>query len=180
DVDQEIIKKLNPAYKRGIVNGTREFPKRLVLPEVKPSAYGALYAVLSGTAETPMLMNASTGGRDDVDLKAVTHRVRQGETLDQIARKYRVTVQDLRVWNNLKKNLIVPGQRLKISTPQAPAANTKAERDATFISYRVKRGDTLSGIAENHRGATISAIKAANGLKSSRNKPGMTLKIQVN
>jgi len=51
-----------------------------------------------------------------------------------------------------------------------------ASRPAT-VSYTVKRGDTLSGIAKKHKGATVDGIKTANGLKSSQIKPGMKLQI---
>ncbi|HZH54216.1 MAG TPA: transglycosylase SLT domain-containing protein, partial [Sphingobacteriaceae bacterium] len=42
-------------------------------------------------------------------------------------------------------------------------------------TYTVRRGDTLSGIASKHKGATVSRIKTANNLKSNRIQPGMKL-----
>ena len=44
----------------------------------------------------------------------VIHRVRRGDTLIDIARKYKVTVPQIREWNNIKSNLIRIGQRLTI------------------------------------------------------------------
>ena len=44
----------------------------------------------------------------------IIHRVRRGDTLIDIARKYRVTVPQIREWNNIKSNLIRIGQRLTI------------------------------------------------------------------
>lgn len=174
-VDEGIIKSLNPAYKRGIVNGSPEFPKRLILPEVPPQAYSALYAALNTQSGIPTVMNASDNTGGD---KTFIHRVRKGETLGGIAKHYGVTVQDLRAWNNIKKNIIVPGQRLSVRRQTAPAASGK-EASGSYISYKVKRGDTLSGIAQRHRGASVSAIKTANGLTNNNIKPGMTLKIKV-
>jgi len=167
DIDEGIIKSLNPAYKRAVVNGSPESPKRLVLPEVPPEAYSALYAALNGTAGAPKILNASHSTDESQADQVVTHRVRKGETLGIIAQRYRVTVQDLRAWNNIKRNIIVPGQQLKVHSP------------TTYVTYRVKRGDTLSDIAKRHRTASVSEIKAANGLKSNQIKPGMTLKINV-
>ena len=46
--------------------------------------------------------------------KRVVHRVRRGDTLIDIARKYKVTVPQIREWNNIKSNLIRIGQRLTI------------------------------------------------------------------
>ncbi|SEL58786.1 LysM peptidoglycan-binding domain-containing protein [Parapedobacter koreensis] len=175
DIDEDIIKSLNPAYKRGIVNGSPEFPKRLILPEVQPEAYSALYAALNNPSGTPTLMNAANS--TNVGQETLTHRVRKGETLDGIAKRYGVTVQDLRVWNSIKKNIIVPGQRLDVHR-QASLTSEKGDL-REYLSYKVRKGDTLSDIAQRHRGASVSAIKAANGLKNNKIKPGMTLKIKV-
>src|SRR5690606_23268139 len=79
NIDEAIIETLNPAYKRKVINGTTDAPRRLILPEVKPVAYPALYAVLNNMpapAGPVQLVNAAhTAG------KVVTHRVRKGETL---------------------------------------------------------------------------------------------------
>ncbi|MFB2119308.1 LysM peptidoglycan-binding domain-containing protein [Parapedobacter sp. 2B3] len=182
DVEEEIIKLLNPAYKRGVVNGTATVPKRLVLPEAPPQAYPALYAVLN-TPNNQMQASyaADTEARGESHV-AVMHQVRKGETLGKIANRYHVSVQDLRVWNGLKKNTIVPGQRLRVMTSegQSPKKATTPSTNTPYITYRVRKGDTLSGIAQRYRTATVSAIKSDNGLHSSQIKPGMTLKIKVN
>ncbi len=180
EIDEEIIKVLNPAYKRGVINGSPESPKRLILPEVHPESYMALYAALNSPVETSTMRYASNSS-DAGQHAALVHRVRKGETLGKIAQQYRVTVQDLRAWNNIKNNTIVPGQSLNVNRPVASSSNDKASAaGASYISYRVKKGDTLSGIAQRHRGASVSGIKSANGLKNNNIKPGMTLKIAVN
>ena len=173
-IDEKVIETLNPAYKRGLVNGTAKEPKRLVLPEVQPISYPALYAALNtGMKQSMQVVNASnTSGK-----AAKTHRVHKGETLERIARQYGVTVQDLRAWNNLKNYIIVPGQQLRVSSNRG--ASQQASSSVNYVSYRVKKGDTLSGIAQRHRGATVSGIRTANALRSNAIKPGMVLKISV-
>ena len=44
----------------------------------------------------------------------IRHKIRQGETLGGIARKYRVSVNNLKKWNNLKNSNIRAGRYLKI------------------------------------------------------------------
>ena len=44
----------------------------------------------------------------------VIHKIRSGETLSTIARRYRVTITDLKRWNGLKSSNIVAGKTLKI------------------------------------------------------------------
>ncbi|HWL00271.1 MAG TPA: LysM peptidoglycan-binding domain-containing protein, partial [Parapedobacter sp.] len=177
-----IIKSLNPAYKRGVVNGTFDMPKRLILPEATPKVYPALYAVLNTPNKMQAFYAAETEVRHGSEAVAVTHRVRKGETLGKIANRYQVSVQDLKVWNGLKKNTIVPGQRLRVTTsagqPVKPKPATQST-SASYVTYRVRKGDTLSGIAQRHRKASVSVIKSDNGLQSNRIKPGMTLKIKV-
>ena len=168
DVKEEVIESLNPAYKRAVVNGSVEFPKKLILPQVQPEAYSALYAALNHPRDlSPKVLNAANGADDGQQSHVITHRVRKGQTLGLIARQYHVSVQDLRAWNNIKRNVIVPGQRLQIHA------------SGGYVTYRVKRGDTLSEIAKRHRTATVSEIKAENGLKSNQIKPGMTLRIKM-
>ncbi|QXD16811.1 LysM peptidoglycan-binding domain-containing protein [Rhodocaloribacter litoris] len=44
----------------------------------------------------------------------VTHRVQRGDTLDEIARRYGVSISDLKQWNNLRGSTIYPGQELTV------------------------------------------------------------------
>lgn len=176
ELDVASLKTLNPAYKRDVVNGTPEKPKRIILPNVDPPHYPALYAALNhGKTATPNAMNASRSQEES--RPAATHRVKRGESLGTIARRHGVTVQDLRAWNSLKSNTILAGQNLRIA-----AAGTTKESDASssgYITYRVKRGDTLSTIAGRHRGATVNRIKTDNNLANNRIRAGMTLKIRT-
>jgi len=95
------------------------------------------------------------------------HTVRQGESLYSIARRYRTTVDRLRRNNNLKSNIIHPGQKLKISS--ASPSGTK--------HYAVRKGDTLGRIAKAHH-VSLKNLLRANGLSSrSRIYPGQMLLI---
>ncbi|GAA4803654.1 hypothetical protein GCM10023231_35870 [Olivibacter ginsenosidimutans] len=176
NIDISQLSALNPAYKKNIINGTPESPKRLILPAVDKTAYASLYAVLNTNTEAPVqVMTAST----KISEKPIYHLVKRGESLGSVASRYRVEIQDLKAWNNLKRNMIVPGQRLKIEG-QVSSAPTKASRKTTTIqyaTYRVKRGDTLSRIAQKYKGVTVSSLKAMNNLKGQTIKPGMTLKV---
>lgn len=80
--------------------------------------------------------------------------VKKGDSLWSIAKKYNMTVDELKSINNLKSNLLSIGQRLKI----------KESNDNQNI-YIVKKGDTLYKIA-NMYGITVDNLKALNNLKS--------------
>lgn len=80
--------------------------------------------------------------------------VKKGDSLWSIAKKYNMTVDELKSINNLKSNLLSIGQRLKI----------KEGNDNQNI-YIVKKGDTLYKIA-NMYGTTVDNLKALNNLKN--------------
>lgn len=80
--------------------------------------------------------------------------VKKGDSLWSIAKKYNMTVDELKSINNLKSNLLSIGQRLKIK-----------ESDDNQNIYIVKKGDTLYKIA-NIYGTTVDNLKAINNLKN--------------
>ncbi len=86
------------------------------------------------------------------------HQVQRGETLLQLAGRYRTSVQAIAEANQIKgKSLLRVGQKLKIPTTMTAAK--EMEQDAgpvqsgkpTSLRYRVKKGDTLSNIAQHYK-----------------------------
>lgn len=176
---------LNPAYKKQIVNGTSELPKRMILPKIEQGNYARLYDLLNSDIEPDrQIILAAT---DDVrelkkkvfpqlpPSKIIAHKVKPGEHLKLIGDLYHVEVQDLKVWNKLKTNTVIPGQILKIITAQPLLKPVNKQQ---IVSYKVKPGDTLSGIAEKFEGVTVAGIKKMNGLKKATLQVGMILKIK--
>lgn len=52
--------------------------------------------------------------------RLIVHQVRYGDTLWKLARRYRVTVEQLRSWNRLTRDSITPNQKIKIYAAVAP------------------------------------------------------------
>ena len=117
-----------------------------------------------------------------------THVVRSGETLSGVAKKYRVSTAEVRDANPKipKSGMLRVGQRLIIPTngysPEVRAA-VAATQGSTHAparnarTYTVRRGDTLSGIAERY-GTTTAALKRLNGLSSNRIVVGQKLRLR--
>ena len=117
---------------------------------------------------------------------SASYTVKSGDTLSHIAKDYGMTVSTLKELNNLKSDLIIVGQTLKVqekvNTP-IPAPPKKEEQkpatpdsDSSSGNYTVKSGDTLSHIAKVNN-MTVSALKTLNNLKSDLIFVGQTLKV---
>ncbi|MDF1964239.1 LysM peptidoglycan-binding domain-containing protein, partial [Priestia megaterium] len=94
-----------------------------------------------------------------------TYEVQKGDTLWKIAQNHNVSVDELKVANNLTSTLIYPNQTLNLSSIKE-------------IVHTVKRGDTLWSIGQ-HYGVTVEEIKEWNGLTSDLVFPGEQFKIKT-
>ena len=121
------------------------------------------------------------------------HKVKKGQTLGEISEKYNVALSDLKKCNNLQKNNVSAGQRLKIITTQRVAVTVKkptkllitktdtlASATATANSskinnsvvanqkyYTVEKGDNLNVIANKYN-VTIANLIEWNNLKNNQ------------
>jgi membrane-bound lytic murein transglycosylase D len=112
------------------------------------------------------------------------HRVRNGETLSLIARKYRTSVQKIVRANNIpRRNFIKVGKKLKIPLRggtsssriiNAVASNAELPSDG---NYRVRKGDSLWLIAQKFS-TSANVLRKLNSLKSSRLYVGQILKVR--
>ena len=99
----------------------------------------------------------------------VIHQVQRGETLEAIAARYGVSVEELIALNNLREgNRLYTNQRLVIKPPSSDEAKTRI--------YVVKRGDTLFRIARRF-GTSVAAIQRVNRLRGTVIYVGQRLKI---
>lgn len=188
DVSKETLRALNPSFKKNILNGTEEAPLRLVLPVLdKKIATEELYAALNTPIPTSVMASSGTNEPTEL-LKDGKYKVKVGETFASVAEKFEVTVQDIKSWNNLRGNKIVPGQNLlikkednfvnaKLAHNAEKSVKKSQQRAASRTAYYVvKKGDTLSQIADKN-GVSVSRLKSDNDLNGSRIKPGMKLKV---
>ncbi len=108
-----------------------------------------------------------------------THQVKPGESLDKVAKKYGVTVEDLKKWNNLKSNVIRAGQVLVIKDKKEAKKETKKEvkKEEEPKIHIVKKGETLRVIAKKY-GVSVEDLKAWNNLTTDKPKPGTRLILQ--
>jgi len=154
DVDVETLRTLNPSLLRMTTPDDPEFV--LHLPKGTPQRFSA------EIADIP----------PDKWVSWRRHRVEAGETLTSIAKKYRVTAASIADANNLERGAeLETGEKLII-----PATRPPEETKPRLVRYRVKRGDTLGGIADQFS-VTSEQVRRWNGLKSNKVSRGMVLRI---
>ncbi|OGT30231.1 MAG: hypothetical protein A3E87_00645 [Gammaproteobacteria bacterium RIFCSPHIGHO2_12_FULL_35_23] len=104
----------------------------------------------------------------------IHYTVRPGETLFSLARKFRVTPNDIVFWNSLKSEQILPGSTLAIFPPPPPK-----ERPTIIthvLTYRVRPGDDLTQIAKRFH-VSASLLQRENNLHGNNIRVGQILRI---
>jgi len=100
------------------------------------------------------------------------HRVKRGDNLSTIGRRYGVPYKVIMDFNRLKSSRLKLKQKLIIPID----SKSKTKKIHSKFYYMVKRGDTLESISKRHR-VSVKNIKQQNNLKGSLIKVGERLKI---
>ncbi|MBS4173911.1 C40 family peptidase [Bacillus sp. FJAT-49736] len=117
-----------------------------------------------------------------VQKKDVSYTVNPGDCLSSIAKKYNITVSDLKSANHLTSDIIKVGQVLNIQAASQVNSNSgnsiQTNDKIKPVSYNVKSGDSLSLIAKNNN-MSVSDLKTINGLTSDTIYVGQVLKLST-
>jgi len=95
----------------------------------------------------------------------VKHKVRRGETLSRIAKRYHTSMKAIKRASRLRSNKIRIGQILRIPVRSARYASYRKSKKAKTRTYVVKRGDTLWEIARRYN-VSVSKLRRVNKLSS--------------
>lgn len=101
------------------------------------------------------------------------YRIARGDTLGGIARRFGVSVTQLRSWNGLSNNRIRSGRYLIVNSGGGATASVGVAPDG---SYHVRSGDTLGKIAQRF-GTTVSRLQSWNNLSGSQINVGQSLRV---
>ena len=112
----------------------------------------------------------------------IRYRVKSGDYLGKIARRYGVRVSSIKSWNGLRNNNLKIGQRLTIYPRNPGGGSSKVvSKPKTVVNtsgkqtYKVKNGDSLWSIAQKFSGVSVQNIKDWNNISSNKLKIGTTL-----
>ncbi len=196
DISVEEIQYFNPIYKKNVIPSGGYV---LTLPKTKIGQFvtneNEIYAMIHKQEEQSKVAAAT-----DVKDTEIYHTVKKGEKITTIARKYGVTVSQLKTWNYVGKKGLKAGRQLVIhkkekttkeaapdvssAAPETNLANKKteatksvAENKATIKYYKVKKGDTLFKISKQF-GVSQEELKQMNKLgKAGKIAIGQKLKV---
>lgn len=198
DITQEEILYFNPQYRKNIIPAGGN---AMCLPKNKIGIFLTneqdIYAAIHAQQKEGLVV-------ENLEEVKKIHTVRSGEKLSTIARKYGVTVADLKNWNYVGKKGIKPGKKiivyvreqpkpkeLEIKTESNQNVAANKEKDAKQVAenksaaksevtwHKVKKGESLFSIAKKH-GVEVDEIKKLNKLKSNNLTFGQLLKIKTN
>lgn len=166
--EERILKDLNPELRHGIL------PPESYTLKVPPGTASILTAALD-SIQVCSLPQAQAQ-RSIRNLKY--HKVKRGESLSSIARRYNVSLRQIAHANRINiKKPIIAGQSIKI--PVHASASTPSKNQAVrkqFLRHVVKRGDSLWNIA-NRYGTTTHKIQKSNKLSGTNLYVGQVLSI---
>lgn len=176
-IKNELLKALNPQYKREVIPFSKNKKYVLTLPK---NLIGSFIE-----KENEIYQNTSNqltySKRIDIT-KNNSYVVKKGDNLNKIAEKHNITLLQLKTWNGLQTDYLIFGQRLVITNKKITQLPPKAEIEKTklnnFEIYTVKKGDTLFNISKKYLNISIEQIRNWNDIVDMRYlKPGTKLKI---
>lgn len=191
NIPLELLQLINPQYVKDIIPALPEQPLPLYLPIEYITSFMALGDSVYKYKDTLFFKTIRPSlyilpSNNNYETVAIYHKVKKGETLSSIAKKYHVSVSDLRSWNNIKskRSIIRAGQNLvlfvvkkkktKITNNQTKITNLDSLNKVTIATsidslsvkkpliHIVKQGDTLYSIAKLYNVSIDQLCKSNN------------------
>ena len=201
DISSEEILYFNPQYRKNIIPAGGNV---MCLPKNKIGIFlnneQAIYAAIAAQR------NEGSEVASLAEVKKI-YTVRPGENLSAVARKYGVTVADLKTWNYVGRKGVRPGKQLIVyvreqnqkpkeldvktetkneqnlattkETDKKQLAENRSDKGTDVLTHSVRKGESLFSISQKF-GVDIKDLRALNNLKTNNLNPGQILKIRAN
>ncbi len=189
-IDTFYLNFLNAIYRVDFIDASEGTPAVLVLPVTHIGHWITNQDCIKEYFDS--LANVTAVNNDHLfsarsAIKVIYHKVKRGESISRIARKYGCSVQDIMEWNNLSTRRIRPGQKIRIvvyqqlnsfSTDRLIVRDTLKDT-SRYIMHVVRNGETLSSIVQLY-GIKYEDIVNLNEFKDTTNlNAGARLIIRV-
>ena len=185
-IDEKELEFLNPQYKLNIIPFVENQYYTLKLPLELSGIFVNNEALIYDLVEKELNKKEKPLPKFYKLNNYIVYRVRSGDYLGKIARRFHTSVRKIKRMNGLRSNRLRVGQKLKIYSRYPLAAKSSNSSKKTkkhsnkkrrLVTYKVKPGDTLWNISRRYN-VSLSEIMKWNRLKKhSKLKPGMKLKI---
>ena len=153
-IDLEGLRDLNPLFRMDIIPGSPEkaYPLRIPVELVSDFILNSdtIYKHLrevhfpDNTVVTPNTSSArsvkASAGSSPEGKSRVTYTVKKGDNPGYIAKWFNVNINDLRSWNNIRRNMIKTGQRLTIYVPEDKTDYYKKVNNLSFSAKQAMIG----------------------------------------
>lgn len=197
-VPMEDLRQLNPQYFNDIIPGSNHsYTLKIPVSWTKTfmdTPIDSIYAFKSDSLLSQKIVKDVKRAGSQSSQQRISYKVKSGDYLGRIASRYKVSVNQLKKWNNLRSSNIRVGQILYIypngsyptttssssgskSSSKTSASSSKSK--SSSVTYTVKSGDSLYKIAKKYPGISADNIKKANGLKNDNIRPGQKLRIPL-
>jgi membrane-bound lytic murein transglycosylase D len=167
----DAIRDLNPHLVRGVTPPKQGWTVRIPSGTQQTFAanFATLYASQGRSVAAPVRL-ASTDER---------HKIRRGETLSHIARRYGVSVAALRSANSgVSARRLVPGKLLAIPAGHSTSTRVSSGSTRSILYHSVRRGDNLTVIAKRY-GLSLTRLRGLNHMgRRSLIRPGQRLRVK--
>jgi len=191
------MSKLNPALRRGILNGAYAYKIKVPVDKMAQFYLNRIDILDACSKEVPRVgvtintptartsSSSNSSSSSSTNLQKVYYTVKSGDVLGTIASKNHVSITDVKRWNKLSSNTIHVGQRLVmhkkgVSSTHSNSSTTHASSSASSTKttpsvYYVRSGESLWTISKKFPHVTVDEIKKLNGLTANSIKVGQKL-----
>lgn len=186
-IDVKELEFLNPQYKLNIIPYIEDHTYTLKLPLDLVGVFVANENLIAELVQKEFNRKEKPLPKFYKINDYIVYRVRPGDYLGKIARRYKTSVSKIKRWNGLRTNRLRVGQKLKIyrryhylvsnNKSNTLKKKTTQKTKKKLITYKVKQGDTLWNISRKYNVSLSEIIKWNKLRKSSTLKPGMIIKI---
>lgn len=145
DISIEDLRKYNPQYRNDIVPGSYK-PYAINLPIHKVTAFIGSGDAIYNHKASELLTHRKVAGLDlsrGGSVAGNTHRVKRGDTLSKIAKRYGTTVTQIKKWNGLKSNYVAVGKYLRVSAPVAASSKKTVKEDLSVAQLKTTNAEEV-------------------------------------
>ena len=198
NIDIQLIRDLNPIFKKDIIPAKPEKQYALRLPEEAITKYIEIENNIfahnrndyfpNNQIKEPVTASKRSMASDISGKKIIYHTVKSGEYPGKIAEKYHIRLSDLKSWNNMRSNMLQVGQKLIVYVPEDKASVKKSaeataetttssnsnlvadnsDSEESYIYYTVQNGDNLWDIARQYPGTSVEEIRQLNKISNTK------------